>query len=142
MVTIPGASQFLNAATLANTQGLSAQTPSLLGSSASSTSLLDAGRSLYADNGIGLSASSRALTNQLLSNTAAEANALFSLAGGGSASVENAQIQIQGLRASLPDSAIREDLREVVVNEDGEVLNADNGAVIASENGQTVDTEA
>ena len=140
MVTIPGASQFLNAATLANTQGLSAQTPSLLGSSASSTSLLDAGRSLYADNG--LSASSRALTNQLLSNTAAEANALFSLAGGGSASVENAQIQIQGLRASLPDSAIREDLREVVVNEDGEVLNADNGAVIASENGQTVDTEA
>lgn len=142
MVTIPGASQFVNAATLANTRGVPAQQSSLLGSGGSTTSLLDAGRSIYGNNGIGLSSRSRALTNQLLQSTAAESNALFSLAGGSSASVENAQIQIQGLRASLPDSAIREDLREVVLNSEGEVLNGDNGAVSPSENGQAVDTQA
>ena len=144
MVTIPGASGFLNASTLANTRGLSAQSTSLLGNSATTTSLLDAGRSLTSNNGIGLSASSRALTNQLLQNTAAEANALFSLAGGGSATVEASQTQILGLRASLPDSAIRADLREVVLNEDGEVLNdatIDDGSVAPAETGQELDTE-
>jgi len=56
MTTIPGASQFLGAATLANSQGTAAVQSTVLGES-SATSLLDVGRSGLFDNGIGLSAS-------------------------------------------------------------------------------------
>lgn len=132
MTTIPGASQFLGAATLANTRGLSAQSPSLLGSSASTTSLLDAGRSLYGNNGIGLSSRSRSLTSQLLQSTASEANALFSYAVGNSSTVEAAQTQIKALRAQTPTSQLARSLVQVV----------DSGGVSASDTGQSVDTEA
>ena len=132
MTTIPGASQFLGAATLANTRGLPAQSSNILGSSASTVSLLDAGRSITGNNGIGLSSRARQLTNQLLQTTASEANALFSFAVGGSSTVEAAQTQILALRSQTPDSQLARSLVEV----------ADDGSVSEGETGQTVDTEA
>ena len=61
MATIPGASQYLNSATLANTQGRAAQTPTLLGTDATTSSLLEVGRSILDNNGIGISKAARAL---------------------------------------------------------------------------------
>ncbi len=132
MTAIPGASQYLNAATLANTRGLAAQSATLLGNSGSTVNLLDAGRSITGNNGIGLSASSRALTNQLLQSTASEANALFSFTIGNTSTVEAAQIQIKALRARTPTDQLARSLVEV----------ADDGGVAEGDTGQEVDTEA
>ncbi|HOO82646.1 MAG TPA: hypothetical protein PK513_09095 [Alphaproteobacteria bacterium] len=132
MTTIPGASQYIVSARLANTHGLPAQSSTLFGTGGSALSLLDAGRSLNANNGIGLSARSRQLTNQLLQSTASEANALFSYAVGGSSTVEAAQTQILALRAKTPTSQLARSLVQVV----------DDGGVAGGETGQNVDTEA
>jgi len=132
VTTIPGASQFLGASTLANVRGLPAQSSTLLGTIGSVLSLLDVGRSLNANNGIGLSARSRQLTNQLLQSTASESNALFSYAVGGSSTVEAAQTQILALRAKTPTSKLARSLVEVV----------DDGSVTKGETGQEVDTKA
>ncbi|MCB9983038.1 MAG: hypothetical protein H6861_05110 [Rhodospirillales bacterium] len=129
MTTIPGASQYIGAAILANTQGLAAQSTTLLGSAGSATSLLDAGRSIYGNNGIGLSARSRQLTNELLASTAAEANSLFSFTVGETSTVEAAQIQIKALRAKTPTDQLARSLVRVV----------DDGGVAEGEIGQTVD---
>ncbi len=129
MATIPGASQFINAATLANTRGISVQQPTVLSASASSTSLLDAGRSIGGGNGIGLSASARAINQQFLNNSA-DINAMFSLGIGTSATVEGAQQNILALRAGLNDSQLARSLR------------ADDGSVSISDTGELVDTEA
>lgn len=146
MVTIPGASQFVNSARLANTQGISAQAPTVLGSSASATSLLDAGRSLNSNNGIGLSARARQLTNQLLSTTAAEGNALFSLAVGETSTIDALRTQILALRSKIPASlqarAVPEFAEDQENDADDTLLAQDSGAVSASENGQEIDTEA
>lgn len=145
-MAVAGASRFLGAATLANVRGLPAQQSTLLGQGGiGAVSLLDVGRTSLTTNGIGLSASARALNNQQLNASVSTINTLFSLTGGADGNVDGNQTIIQGLRASLPASAIREDLREVVQNADGEVLNSselDDGGVAASENGQTVDTQA
>jgi len=131
MATIPGASGFLNAATLANVRGTPAGQSNLLGEAAAGISILDVGRLNAPRNAPGLSPSARALNKQQLSNSS-EINALFSLSGGGSATVEAAQIQILGLRAGLSDSQLARSLLE----------EADDGSIAASENGQAIDTEA
>lgn len=125
---VAGASRFTNAATLANTRGISAQQPTLLGSSSNPTSLLDAGRGV-ASSGLGLSSNARALNNQFLSNTA-DINTLFSLGAGTDATVESAQQQILALRAGLSDSQLAPSLR------------SDDGGISAGSTGGTVDTEA
>ena len=70
-------------------------------------SLLDAGRNLGA-RGIGLSASSRALTNKFLSESSGLADGLFQSSVG---SVRSAQIAINALRSSRPESQILPSLR-------------------------------
>ncbi len=126
MPTIPGASQFINAATLANRQGLAAQAPTVLDNNGAD--LLSIGRRLSGGNGIGISASARAL-NQSFLNRTSDINALLSLAAGTDATEEGVAQEILALRARLPQSDLARDLR-------------DNGNVPASENGQEVDTEA
>ena len=76
MTTIPGASQFLGAATLANVRGTPAQSSTVLGES-SATSLLDVGRSL-ATPGVGLSAQALALNTQFLNSSREQYHSLFS----------------------------------------------------------------
>lgn len=129
MVTIPGASAYLNSATLANVRGLAAQSPNVLGEGGA-TSILDVGRRLSSGNGIGISSSARALNDSFLNRTA-DINSLLSLALGPGATVEGLQQEILALRAGLRDNQLAPELRA-----------ADNGNAAASENGQAVDTEA
>ncbi len=136
MTTIAGASRFLSAATLANTQGVAAQAPTLLGES-DTASLLDAGRGVSAgNNGIGLSSSARAVNNSFLNRTA-DINALLSLAVGADATIEGMQQQILALRSTLPSSAVHSS-----VFFDADEVDADDGSVSPSEIGTEVDEEA
>ena len=131
MTTIPGASQFLNSATLANRQGLSAVQPSVLGEAGiGAIDILDIGR-INNSTGIGLSASARALNKQQLSASTANFNALFSLGAGPDATIEGAQQQILALRSRLSDDQLAPDLRAT-----------DDGSASASDLGQEIDTEA
>lgn len=131
MTTIPGASRFLGAATLANVRGLAAQQSTFLGEAVSGISILDVGRANVPDDAPGLSLRARALNKQQIQNTQIEYNALFSLAGGGSATVEAAQTQILALRSSVPESRLARS-----------ILGTDDGSVSVSNTGQEVDTEA
>ena len=126
MTLVAGASRFLSQATLANYQGSTFDSGSVLTYSASS-SLLDAGRG-NAVRGAGLSARARALNNQVFEQNSASYNKLFSLSGGASATVSAATIQIEGLRATAVTS------RNVFVQDDG--------SVSSSALGSEVDTEA
>ncbi len=127
MVTIPGASGFLGAATLANVRGIGAQSPTILGEG-SATGLLESGRSLAA-GGFGISSGARAINQQFL-NRSTDVNALFSLAVGPDATIEGAQQQILALRGRIPESQLS---RAVL---------GDDGGVSAPETGQEIDTEA
>lgn len=128
MTTIAGASQFLNSATLANTQGRAALSSTVL-QEAVTTSLLEVGRRLAPNNGIGISASARQL-NEAFLNRSTDINALFSLGAGTDSTIEGAQQQILALRAQFSDDQLAPSLR------------SDNGQVAESENGQNVDTTA
>jgi hypothetical protein len=105
MTSVPGASRYLNAATLANTRGLAAQSPTLLGSSATTLNILDAGRNALRVPGFGVSSSARSLNQQFLSNTSMM-NELLSLGLGPGATAEGAAQQIRALRATLPISEL------------------------------------
>lgn len=126
---VAGASRFLGAATLANTQGIAAQQPSLLGQGGSATSLLDVGRA-NSVSGVGLSSNARALNNQFLESSSSTFNQIFSLGIGATASIEGLQQQILALRAGIPDSQLAPSLRQ------------DTGEVAAAETGQQIDVEA
>ncbi len=126
MPTIPGASQFINAATLANRQGLAAQAPTVLDNTGAD--LLNTGRRLSGGLGVGISANARALNQNFLNRTT-DINALLSLAAGSDATPEGVAQEILALRSRLPQSSLAADLR-------------DNGNVPPSENGQEVDTQA
>ncbi len=130
MTTIAGASQFLNASTLANQRGNAAAAPNVLGTAEGATSLLDVGRSSLFDNGIGLSASARALNNSFIESNSATFNEIFSLGVGANATVEGLQQEILALRGRFSDDQLAPSLRQ------------DTGEVAASETGQEVDTEA
>lgn len=103
-----------------------------------SASILEAGRQSI--RGVGLSANSRALTNEFIANTQAGFNSLMSLAAGPSLTVEGLLTQIKGLRASLPISMLSENALDIEKLE--REAGIDNGAAAASENGQNVDTTA
>ena len=120
MTLVPGASRFLNQATLSALQGSTFQAPTLLGESTLGLSLLELGRSTLPDNGIGISRQARILNNQQLNSSAASFNQLFSL-GAGSATVESAVAQIKGLQATVPVSRkvdVAEDLGGINPQED------------------------
>ncbi|MGH1377400.1 MAG: hypothetical protein ACRBB3_01130 [Alphaproteobacteria bacterium] len=135
MARVAGASQYLSQATLANKQG-STHSPSSLLSLTSSASILDAGRG-NAVPGVGISARSRALNAAQIQSNSGSINELFSLSGGGSATVEAAQIQIAGLAATATKS------RDVVTQEDGSfasnTIQVDDGSVATSSLGSEVD---
>ncbi len=101
---VAGSSQYLNQATLSNQRGFAGTSSTVLGEAAGGISLLDVARSNAPNNGIGLSASARALNNQFLRSNSSTTNQLFSLTGGGSATVEASRTQILALKASTPVS--------------------------------------
>lgn len=125
MTIIRGASQFLNQATLTNLTGSAAQPASVLGEAAGGVGILDIGRNL-AVRGSGISNNARALNRQFLSDSAGTFNQLFSLSGGGSASVEAAQTQILALRSSVPASRATPEVREAALD----VSDSDRGALV------------
>jgi hypothetical protein len=129
---ILGAGQFLNAATLANKTGAAPSIPNVLGDN-SGASILDIAKSdIMNVGGFGLSSAARKLNEQIMNNS--YASQLLSLGAGTDATAEGSATMIKGLRASLPQSMIREDLR--TEQEDSDTT------VPASENGQIVDEEA
>ncbi|MBN8521358.1 MAG: hypothetical protein J0L77_05615 [Alphaproteobacteria bacterium] len=108
MTTIPGASQYKNAAILANKKGLPAQSASLI-KSFGTVDLLDlAGGN---SRGIGLSSRSRAITKQFLQQSASGFNTVFSLGTSKLGSPEIIAREIQALRAKLPQGQIDPSLR-------------------------------
>lgn len=120
MSLVSGASQYLNAAILANTKGQSPSIPTLLSQSTDTASILDDARSSMSIPGIGLSATSRSLTRSFL-NRSADINALFSLGAGSDATIEGMQQQILALRATLPLSELHESVLKLGENVDEEV---------------------
>ena len=100
---VPGASAYLSASTLANKQGFTPASSSLLDNYGAANSLLNAGKRI-SRSGIGMSASSRAYLEQSLNNANNAFSSLLSVSV--EASVDNLQTQILGLRASLPASMI------------------------------------
>ncbi|MGQ0527470.1 MAG: hypothetical protein ACT4OY_05500 [Alphaproteobacteria bacterium] len=116
MTDVAGASRYLSASTLANVQGISPYTASLLDGGTGAQSLLDSGRRINR-SGVGISASSRALADQFIGGNASKYNQLLSLGVGAGLTVEGLKTQINGLRASLPDSAIAESLRGKTIDE-------------------------
>ena len=137
MPTIPGASQYLNSATLANQQGVSAVSNTVLGTAEGATSILDVGRSSLFDNGIGLSASARQLNKDFLNSTADAFNSIFSLSLGASATLEGLQQEILAIRARAPESGLSRELQSELNSVDeaelAEVVAAEEEALAASE---------
>ena len=125
MTLIAGASQYYNQSLLVQTTGSNVSTTNVLSESVSS-SLLDAGRG-NAVQGIGLSARARAMTTAMLNTSASTANQMFSLSGGASATVEAAQIQIAGLRATANMS------RDVTIQDDGSFSSSRIGLTVDEE---------
>lgn len=117
MPTIPGASGYLGAATLANARGLAALQTDVLSASSIATDILDISRS-FAPQGIGLSQRARFLNQQLLKNNQSEYNALFSLAAGSGLTIEGAQTQILGLRAKIPTSQLSREVRGQLLDQE------------------------
>ena len=115
MTSVAGSSRYLNNATLANQRGQVVSAPNVLGSGTSATGLLDSGRR---DTGIGLSGSSRAINNQLISQSASGFNQLFSLNGVEFGTSETLQQKILAIRASLPESSLDRNLRGDAVDEE------------------------
>lgn len=127
--TIPGASGFLNAATLANSRGIAAAQPSLLDGGFSAPDLLEVGRRINR-NSVGLSSNARAANKRFLESSTTNFNAIFSLNVGTTSSVEALQQGILALRSGLSDNQIARSLRQ------------DDGGVGSSATGSTIDTEA
>lgn len=125
MTLIAGASRFLNQSALASKQGSVFQAPSVLGTGTAGTAnLLDVGR--RNSSGIGLSSNARVLNRQLIDTNTSLYNGLFSLAGGGSATVDSARTQILGLRATVSASRVIPELRQ----DFGEVGESDLGTEV------------
>lgn len=113
MTLVAGASRFLNQSALSSLTGSTFQAPSVLGTSTAGTAnLLDVGRRNSA--GIGLSSNARALNRQFVDSNASRVNGLFSLTGGGAATVEAAQTQIKALQSSVPVSRETPEVREAL----------------------------
>lgn len=109
-MSVAGASGYRYTAILANNQGLPAFTSNAL-DNLQGLDLLEVGRSLQGDNGIGISARARQLNKQFLETTAAGFNSLFSVGLTQTSSVEALQIQINALRSQTPDSGLSRDFQ-------------------------------
>ncbi len=129
-MAVAGASRYLNASILSNTRGFAGSQANLI-SSLGTVSLLDVGRSVAADNGIGLSGRARLANKQFLESSASTFNSIFSLSVGTTSTVEGMQKQILALRSSLSPSQVARSLIE------------DDGSIQGSlSRGSSVDVEA
>ncbi len=108
---IPGATQFANAASLANTRGVAPSAPTLLSQNESTASLLEQGRNALRVPGYGISSSARALNSQYLSQSTSLGNQILSLSVGADATLEGARQQILALRARMSDDRLAPFLR-------------------------------
>lgn len=118
MTTVAGASQYLNSATLANRRGVAPASSTLLGDGGiGSVDLLDAGRRIQRDNGIGLSSRSRELNKQFLNSSKTGFNGLFSLGVATTVTIEAITMKINALRSTLPQSQIASHLRGKTIDE-------------------------
>lgn len=108
MTSVPGSSRYYASATLANQRGSVVSAPNVLGNGTSATGLLEGGRQ---NTGIGLSGSSRAINSQLISQSAAGFNQIFSLNGVEFGNNETLVQKIMAIRASLPESSLAESVR-------------------------------
>lgn len=119
--TIPGASGFLNAATLANTRGVAAGSSSLLNGGLSSPDLLDVGRRINRNN-IGLSSNARAINKSFLSSSTSTFNAIFSLGVGTTSSIEALQQGILALRSQVSPNNLSRAVQEDIAAVESEAL--------------------
>ncbi|GJL84826.1 MAG: hypothetical protein DHS20C02_06010 [Micavibrio sp.] len=108
---VAGASQFLNASTLANSRGIAPSAPTVLSQSGDTASLLEAGRNALRVGGFGISSGARALNAQYLSQSSSLGNQILSLAVGANATIEGAQQQILALRSRFSDDQLAPFLR-------------------------------
>lgn len=113
-MAVAGASRYLNAATLTNVRGIVPSTPSVLGQGGGGgvSSILEAGRNLFATRGIGLSSRGRSINQQFLNNGSA-INQMLSLTAGTDGNIEGALVEIAGLRSRVPDSQVARDLPDL-----------------------------
>ena len=123
MTRIPGATQFLSQARLAAVTGSTFEQSNVLSEAAGSAGILEVGRRI-SRSGVGISNDARQRIRQFVESNQANANSLFSFTGGGSATIESAQIQIAALASSTPTT------RSASQSSDG---------VTPSANGQNVD---
>lgn len=120
MTTVAGASQYLNAAKIQNSKSkyasyINAGGTTLMNSTA--VDILDIGRSTFGNNGIGMSASSRAYTKQFLNATKSGFNAIFGMSTINMSSIENMTMQINALRSKIPQSQLSPEVRGKIFNE-------------------------
>ncbi len=110
---VAGASQFLNASTLANSRGIAPSAPTVLSQNGSTASLLESGRNALRvpGYGFGVSSGARALNAQYLSQSESLGNQILSLGVGASATLEGAQQQILALRSRYSDDQLAPFLR-------------------------------
>lgn len=104
-MAIAGASRFIGAATLANTQGRAAVQSQVLGGG-SALNLVDAAKAFRVKGSPGLSASARQVNARFLNATGGGAISLFGLTSGSSLSTSDLAAQIKAKRSSLPQSQI------------------------------------
>ena len=116
MTLLVGAVQYLTSAKLANTQGISPSTPSLLANSNALSDALEASRNTLSV-GLGVSAAARDLNKQLL-NRSADVNQMFSLGLGTNATLDGMRQQILAMRSSIPVSMLDESVTQVAPAED------------------------
>ena len=118
-MAIAGASQYKTAAILANKNGtVGATTGNGIIGSLGAVDILDIGRSLTGDNGIGLSGNARALNKQFLESSSSTFNTIFSLGVAGTSSIEGLQTQISALRSSMSESQLSREVRGQLYDSD------------------------
>lgn len=115
---IPGATQFANAASLANTRGVAPSAPTLLSQNESTTSLLEQGRNALRIGGFGISSGARAINSQYLSQSTSLGNRILSLSVGTDATVEGARQQIMAIRGRMSEDRLARGLRGGEVDEE------------------------
>ncbi|HBR68001.1 MAG TPA: hypothetical protein DEA55_01350 [Rhodospirillaceae bacterium] len=108
---IPGATQFANAASLANARGVAPSAPTLLSQNESTASLLEQGRDALRVRGFGISGRARAINSQYLSQSTSLGNRILSLSVGTDATVEGARQQIMAIRGRMSDDRLAPFLR-------------------------------
>ena len=130
-MTVAGASRYLNQATYSAKIGSTFTANDILTQSGLGSDLLEAARSLRVP-GLGVSNTARYLNKQQLGNSST-INQMFSLAGGGSATVETAQTQIKALRSSTTISRLTPDLRQEIEDAASGVSESNTGTVLDTE---------